>query len=98
MTSEQILTMSGGNKPITTGIGYTGTDYHFHGFIPSEDTTISTLKMGAVDLSSSVSGHTYVAGVYYGLPRMVGPGYGTAITVDSGAMVLVLTENSPNHY
>lgn len=98
MNSVDILAMRGGHKPIATGTDYTATDYHFYGWIPSEDTTISTLKMGSVDLSSSVSGHTYYAGIYYGLPGAVNNGQGTDITLASGAASLVLTFNSPNHY
>ena len=98
MDSLDILAMRGGHKPIATGTDYTDTDYHFYGFIPSENTTITTLKMGDNDLSSSVSGHTYYAGVYYGLPAKVTPGYGTDITLATGAVALVLTLDSPNHY
>ena len=74
MRSQDILAMKGGHKIAEDGTAYTNTDYHFQGFIPHADITITNLKMGAIDLSASVSGLTYKQGIYYGMPSDVRPG------------------------
>ena len=98
MTSQDIVAMRGGHKVAVAATAYTNTDYHFYGFIPHDDLTITNLKMGDTDLTSSVSGVTYKAGIYYGLPREVNGGIGTEITVASNNAVLVLAQYSPKHY
>lgn len=98
MRSQDILSMKGGHKIAEDGTAYANTDYHFHGFIPHADITITNLVMGATDISASVSGLTYKQGIYYGMPSGVGPGYGTEITTSGGDAVLVLTLDSPTKY
>lgn len=98
MKSEDILAMRGGHKVIADTTAYGATDYRFYGFIPTTDAAITTLKMGSEDLSASVAGNTYYAGIYYGLPGRVNNGQGSEITLASGSVVLVLALDSPTHY
>jgi hypothetical protein len=96
MTSQDILAMKGGHKVITSGTAYTATDYNFYGFIPHADTVIGNLQIGSTDVTPT--GITFAAGIYYGCPSGVNPGYYNAITITSGTVTLVLTQSSPNHY
>jgi hypothetical protein len=96
MNSIDRIAMKGGNKPIQDTELYT--TYHAEGFIPTEDCTFTTLKMGEEDLSTDVSGVTYYAGIFYGAPNNVGPGYYTDIKLATGSLVLALTLDSPDKY
>jgi hypothetical protein len=94
----QILAERGGHKVISSGTAYTNTDYHFWGFIPHEDVTISNLKIGTTNVTPT--GITFKAGIYYGAPYLSAAfrGWYTEITLASGSAVLILTRESPTKY
>lgn len=94
MRSSDIVVGRGGHKIISSGTAYDSDDYHFYGFVPHEDTTFTTLKMGTIDLSDDVSGITYKAGIYYPMRAK----YGTDVELATGSCVLYLTLNSPKSY
>jgi len=96
MNSRDIVAEKGGHKIIEDTNAYTATDYHFYGFIPHEDVTFTSLAIGDTDVTPT--GLTYVAGIYYGAPAHVAPGYYTAFELAGGKMTLVLTLDSPTKY
>jgi hypothetical protein len=96
MNSIDILAMRGGHKVISGTTAYGKTDYHFYGFIPNADATFTNLNMGDTDVTPT--GVTFYAGIYYGAPSRVAPGYYNEVTLATGSITLVLTQDSPNHY
>jgi hypothetical protein len=94
----QILAERGGHKIIDDTTVYGATDYHFWGFIPHEDTTLTTLTIGTQEVADT--GVTYKAGIYYGAPYISAQnrGWYTAITLATGAVTLILTRESPTKY
>ena len=98
MRSEQIIAGRGHFKIAEDGTAYTSTDYHFYGFIPHADITITNLKAGTEDLSSAVSGVTFKQGIFYPIGGNVGNGHGTEITTSGGDACLYLVRHSPKKY
>jgi hypothetical protein len=98
MRPEQILAGRGHFKIAQDGVAYTNEDYHFYGFVPHADITVTNLKAGNKDLSTAVSGIIFKQGVFYPMGGNVGNGYGTEITISGGDACLYLTWDSPKKY
>lgn len=94
MNSREIVAMSGGHK-IVTGTSEID-DYDFYGFIPHEDTKFTSLFIGETDVVDAAA--TYKAGIYYGAPRTLQPGYYSKYELASGTICLVLTLESETQY
>lgn len=92
----QILAERGGHFIVDDTTAYGATDYHFWGFIPTEDTVLAALQVGTQSVVQTSK--TYKAGIYYAAPYIENKGYYNAITLTSGAVVLILTKNSPTKY
>jgi len=92
----QILAERGGHFIVDDTTAYDETDYHFWGFIPTEDTVLAVLQVGTTSVVQTSK--TYTTGIYYAAPYIQNKGYYNSITLTSGAVVLILTKNSPTKY
>ena len=94
MNSREIVAMSGGHKIIADTTERE--TYSFYGFIPHEDTKFTSLYIGDEDVADTAA--TYLAGIYYGAPRTLAPGYYRKFELASGIVTLVLTLDSVPQY
>jgi len=94
MNTRDTIAEAGGHK-IVTGTDEQ-TDYTFYGFTPHEDVTFTNLYIGTEDVADTAV--TYKAGIYYGCPRTIAPGYYSKFKLAGGIMKLTLTLDSPTKY
>ena len=94
MRNIDTVAEAGGHKVITGTDEQT--DYTFYGFTPHEDTTFTSLYIG--DTNVVDAGVTYKAGIYYGCPRTVAPGYYGTFELAEGTIKLTLTLDSSVQY